>query len=81
MSDENSKDENDLMNSTGTNGAIIEAGSDALFKKISCLIEQNRRTIYAHASGATVLLFWEIGRHINIDILENKRADYGKKST
>ena len=79
MSDKNSKDKNELMNSTGTNGAIIEAGSDALFKKISCLIEQNRRTIYAHASGATVLLFWEIGRHINIDILENKRADYGKK--
>lgn len=26
-----------------------------------------------------MLLFWEIGRHINVDILENKRADYGKK--
>ena len=50
-----------------------------LFEKISAMIEQSRRTIYVHASGATVMLFWEIGRHINSDILENKRADYGKK--
>jgi len=50
-----------------------------LFEKISTIIEKSRRAIYTHASGATVLLFWEIGRHINIDILENKRADYGKQ--
>ena len=25
------------------------------------------------------MLFWEIGNHINVDILENKRADYGKQ--
>ena len=24
-------------------------------------------------------MYWEIGRYINEDILENKRADYGKK--
>jgi len=42
------------------------------------LIEENRRAIYRHASGSTVMMFWEIGRHINTDILENKRADYGK---
>jgi hypothetical protein len=27
----------------------------------------------------TVLLFWKIGQRINNDILENKRADYGKQ--
>jgi len=52
---------------------------DILFNEISVLIEQSRRKIYAHASGTTVLLFWEIGRRINNDVLENKRADYGKK--
>jgi hypothetical protein len=25
------------------------------------------------------LLFWQIGTRINIDILDNKRADYGKQ--
>jgi predicted nuclease of restriction endonuclease-like (RecB) superfamily len=52
---------------------------NALFAEISALIEQNRRAIYTHASGTTVLLFWEIGRCINKDVLENKRADYGKQ--
>ena len=50
-----------------------------LYEEISKLIEENRRMIYAHASGSTVLLFWNIGIRINRDVLENKRGDYGKK--
>ena len=50
-----------------------------LFDEISTLIEQSRRKIYAHASNTTILLFWQIGHCINNNILENKRADYGKK--
>ena len=57
----------------------LTSSEDALFKDISTLIEQSRRRIYAHASGTTVLLFWQIGRRINSDVLENKRADYGRK--
>ena len=52
---------------------------NTLFDEISVLIEQSRRAIYAHASSSTVFLFWQIGRRINNEILENKRADYGKK--
>ena len=51
---------------------------NTLFNEISTLIEQNRKTIYSLASRSTVLLFWEIGKCINSDILKNKRADYGK---
>jgi predicted nuclease of restriction endonuclease-like (RecB) superfamily len=54
-------------------------GDNTLFIEISSLIEQSRRAIYAQASSATVLLFWEIGRRINADVLENKRAGYGKQ--
>ena len=50
-----------------------------LYEEISALIEQSRRTIHAQANGATVLLFWKIGQRINCDVLENKRADYGKQ--
>jgi len=60
----------DLIN--GKNGHI-------LFNEISELIEQSRRIIYTQASSATILLFWEIGKRINKNILENKRADYGKQ--
>jgi predicted nuclease of restriction endonuclease-like (RecB) superfamily len=52
---------------------------DTLFNEISALIKESRRKIYTYASGTTVLLFWNIGYRINNDILENKRADYGKK--
>ena len=54
-------------------------GNNVLFSDISALIEQTRLAIYAQTSGSTVLLFWKIGQRINNDILENKRADYGKQ--
>jgi hypothetical protein len=50
-----------------------------LYEEISTLIDQSRRTIYTQASSATILLFWKIGQRINCNILENKRADYGKQ--
>ncbi|MDR2558510.1 MAG: PDDEXK nuclease domain-containing protein [Oscillospiraceae bacterium] len=50
-----------------------------LFDEISILIEQSRRTAYAQTKRITVYLFWQIGKHINADIIENKRADYGKQ--
>jgi len=53
-------------------------GDNILFNEISALIEQIRRAIYVHAGGAAVMMFWEIGRRINSDVLENKRANYGR---
>jgi hypothetical protein len=52
---------------------------DTLFNKISTLIEQSRNTIYKQARAASIILFWNIGQRINYNILENKRADYGKQ--
>ena len=43
------------------------------------MIEQSRRVIYKQANCTTILLFWKIGQRINADILDNKRADYGKQ--
>jgi len=48
-----------------------------LFELISVICSRRERSCYSHASSTTVFLFWEIGNHINIDILKNKRADYG----
>ena len=50
-----------------------------LFNEISTLIEQSRRAIYKQSNSISVLLFWRIGKCINDDILENKRAEYGKQ--
>lgn len=51
----------------------------ALIEEISGLIEQCRQTVKAHANSATTLLFWNVGKRINDEILQNKRADYGKQ--
>jgi len=50
-----------------------------LFEEISEMIEQAKRTIYKQANRESVVLFWNIGRRINDDVLHNKRADYGKQ--
>ena len=50
-----------------------------LFNQISTLIEQSRRAVYMQSNNISVTLFWQIGKCINDDILENKRADYGKQ--
>ena len=57
----------------------LQNNSDILFNEISALIDQSRRTIYAQARASSTVLFWQIGKRINADILENKRADYGKQ--
>jgi len=50
-----------------------------LFEEISAMIERTKRTIYTQANRGSVLLFWNIGRRVNDNILQNKRADYGKQ--
>ena len=52
---------------------------NVLLEEISAIIEQGRREIVSQASRSTVLIFWQIGKRINSEILDNKRADYGKQ--
>ena len=49
-----------------------------LFAEIASLIEQARRRLATRANSELTLLYWRIGRAINGDVLQNKRADYGK---
>ena len=65
---------------SGENNELSLSGDyNLLFDKISEVIELSRRAIYSNANRTTIMMYWEIGKHINTDILENKRADYGKK--
>lgn len=52
---------------------------ETLFKDIASLIEESRQYV-AHTFNATLtLLYWKIGTRINHDLLQNKRAEYGKQ--
>ena len=50
-----------------------------LFSEVSALIEQARSMVAVQANSTLTLLFWKIGQRINENVLQNKRADYGKQ--
>jgi len=57
---------------------LIDSNNN-LYNDIAAIIENGRREIYMQANRGTVMIFWQIGKRINEDILNNKRADYGKQ--
>ena len=50
-----------------------------LLQSIVKLIESARSTVAVSVNRELTLLYWSIGKNINEDVLQNKRADYGKK--
>jgi predicted nuclease of restriction endonuclease-like (RecB) superfamily len=57
----------------------INNGNTDLISAISLLIEQSQNHIATQANSVLTHLFWQIGKRINDEILQNKRADYGKQ--
>lgn len=53
--------------------------NDILFTELSQLIESGQQKLAAAANSTLTMLFWQIGQRINKDILQNKRAAYGKQ--
>lgn len=50
-----------------------------LFDEIRSLIEQTRSCVASTVNSALVLMNWHIGKRINDEILQNKRAEYGNE--
>ena len=50
-----------------------------LVQEISLLIEESRQHVIRTANSALTLLFWQVGKRINDEILNNDRAEYGKQ--
>ena len=53
--------------------------TDTVFKDIKTLIEQTKQNVVIQVNSALTMLYWNIGKYINDEILENSRADYGKE--
>ncbi|MCL2413641.1 MAG: PDDEXK nuclease domain-containing protein [Bacteroidales bacterium] len=51
---------------------------DNLFVDIKTLIEQSKQQIAVAINSTMTMLYWQIGSRIKTDILQNKRAEYGK---
>ena len=53
--------------------------TDKLFKEIKSLIEETRAKTATVINSSITLMYWQIGKIINNEILKNKRAEYGKE--
>ena len=50
-----------------------------MFKDLSLIIEQGIKQVAIQVNSTLTLTYWEIGKRINIDVLQNQRAEYGKQ--
>ncbi len=57
----------------------ISLKNDQLFQSITLLIDSSRKRVASTINSELTLLYWNIGKEINQNILQNKRADYGKQ--
>lgn len=51
----------------------------ALFTDIARLIDESKSYVAYTVNAALTILYWKIGKRINDDVLNNKRAEYGKQ--
>lgn len=50
-----------------------------LVQEISLLIEESKQQVVRTANSALTMLFWQVGKRVNDEILKNDRAQYGKQ--
>ena len=56
----------------------LEVKNSILLQSIVTLIDGTRQRVAATVNSELTLLYWNIGKQINDDVLKNGRADYGK---
>lgn len=50
-----------------------------LLKDVTLLIEQSKQHVAQTVNTTLTLLYWKVGKRINDEVLQNKRAEYGKQ--
>ena len=50
-----------------------------LFEQIKNLIGQTKQNVAVAVNSSMTLMYWNIGKTINDEILQNQRAEYGKE--
>jgi hypothetical protein len=55
---------------------IAAASPTTLLAEVRALILETRQTVAQGVNSALVLLYWQIGQRIRLDILKEKRAEY-----
>lgn len=58
---------------------VRHINNDSLFRELASLIEQSKQQVAVVANSTLTLLFWQVGKRINEEVLNNERAEYGKQ--
>ena len=53
--------------------------SEQLFEGVRQLIDAARKKVAIHVNAATTQLYWEVGHYINVELLKENRAEFGKR--
>ena len=61
------------------NHIVSSASTQSLIQDLRQIIEQARGRVAATANYALSMMYWHIGERINREVLDNKRAEYGKQ--
>lgn len=67
-----------LKNTESPDNPILFS-DEKLWVDLLQLIEKNRHQVAMQANSTLTVLFWQVGRRINDEILKNRRAEYGKQ--
>jgi predicted nuclease of restriction endonuclease-like (RecB) superfamily len=52
---------------------------DPFYREVIQLIEQSKQNVAIAVNAEITLLYWNVGKRINNEILKNERAEYGKQ--
>lgn len=61
------------------NSDPVKMDQDPLFSRIATIIQESKQRVAVSVNAELTMLYWNIGKHIKTEILNNKRADYGQK--
>lgn len=50
-----------------------------LFKDLNDIIEKGKKHLASQVNSTLTITYWEIGKRINTEVLQNNRAEYGKE--
>lgn len=51
-----------------------------LFAQVKALIDASRQRLAISVNAELTMLYWQIGKIINNDVLQHNRADYGRQT-
>jgi hypothetical protein len=57
----------------------LDINNTPLVNELISLIEEGRKQIAYAANAGMTMTYWRVGNRINSEVLENKRAGYGKQ--